>query len=344
MRLLYTFLKDLKVSFKTFYIYIEIIMALIFIAVLLFVIPENFSSNAKIYAVIDNDISYSVITEALKNDSSNSVIIVDSMEEIKLKLKEDKNSVGMNISSKDNKIIYDVVMQGYESQRYRNIIEKSLLSKIAEKLPDYQKVTNIRTLNESTEKLSDRLNMLPVFLLLNSSFVGLFIIATYIFMDKDEGTIKAFAVSPARVWEYLLSKMGVMLVTGLITALLTTILVSGTKAHYIHLIALLIATNIFGSAVGLFISSFYDSIMKSMGALYLTIIMFAFATVSYYMPSFSPLIIKILPSYPMLFAFREVLLDEPNILYIYYNVIGFSFLGVVFFLLANKRFKKTLMV
>lgn len=319
-------------------------MALIFIAVLLFVIPENFSSNAKIYAVIDNDIPYSAVSEALISGGMNNLVIVDSMDEIKVKLKEDKNSIGISIMTKDNKITYDVVMQGYESQKYRNIIEKSLLSQIADKLPGYKKVTNIRTLNESNEKLSDRLNMLPVFLLLNSSFVGLFIIATYIFMDKDEGTIKAFAVSPARVWEYLLSKMGVMLVTGLITALLTTILVSGAKAHYIHLIALLIATNIFGSAVGLFISSFYDSIMKSMGALYMTIIMFAFATVSYYMPSFSPLIIKILPSYPMLFAFREVLLEQPNIIYIYYNVIGFSFLGVMFFLLANKRFKKTLMV
>ena len=228
MRLLYTFLKDIKVSFKTFYIYIEIIMALIVAAVLLFVIPENFSSNLKMYAYIDTTI-ISSITEELMDETSDGVILVDSIEEIRTNLEDDKNSVGISVTLENEKIVYDVILQGYEGAKYRNLIEKSLLFSIAEKLPNYSKVTNIITLNNSTERLSDRLNILPVYLVLNSSFMGLFIIATYIFMDKDEGTIKALAVTPARIWEYLLSKMGVMLVTGLITGLLLTLLVAGTN-------------------------------------------------------------------------------------------------------------------
>lgn len=135
-----------------------------------------------------------------------------------------------------------------------------------------------------------------------------------------------------------------MLFTGFITGLLTTIAIAGFKAHYLHLILLLIATNAFGSALGIYISSFYDTIIKAMGAMFMFIILLAFSTVSYYMPAFSPIYIKILPSYPMLFAFRETLLAEPKIGYIYGNIFLFSFLALVLFLLANKRFKKTLTV
>ena len=344
MRVLNSFLNDLKISFRTFYIYIEIIMALIFVVILLFIIPENFSSSAKMYAYIDNTIPSNTIIEKLENEATGSVILLDSKDEIKLKLEEDRNSVGLSISTEDRKVVYDIVLQGYESGKYRNIIEKSLVSHIAESLPGYERVTNIETLSGSNERLSDRINILPVFLLLNSSFVGLFIVATYIFMDKDEGTIRAFTVTPSRVWEYLLSKMGVMLVTGLITALITTVFVAGLKPNYLHLVFLLIATNAFGTSLGLFIASFYDSIIKAFGSLYILIIMFAFAVTSYYMPSFSPWIIKILPSYPMLFAYREVFFENPDLGFIYSNVAVFGILAVLFFIWANHRFKKTLTV
>lgn len=344
MKVLATFIKDLRVSFKTFYIYIELVMALIFIAVLLFVIPENFTPNEVMYASIDGDTPSNMIIEELEKDGTGSVVLVDTKEEIIRNMEEDRNSAGVIISTEDQKLSFDIILQGYENQKHRNMIEKALISYFARELPDYESVTNITTLNNRDNKLNERINLLPLFLLLNSAFTGLFIVAAYIFMDKEEGTIRSFAVTPAKVWQYLVSKMGMMLVTGLFTGIMTTLLVAGSQANYFHLVLLLIATNAFGTTIGLFISSFYDSIIKAMGAIFLVIVMFAFASTSYFLPSFSPLIIRILPSYPMLFAFREVFLEQPNISYIYYNVVGFSLLAILFFLWANHRFKKTLTI
>ena len=342
MRLLTSFLKDLKVSFKTFYIYIEIIMALIIVLVLLFVVPENFTSSAKAFIYLDPVLLETPLGKELSSAAMDDVILVDNKEDIPKLMEEDRRSVGAAIIVEDGKMVYDITLQGYESQRFRNVIEKALTVDAIMQLPDYESKVSLLTLEEDSQRLSDRINMLPVFLVVNSAFMGLFIIAAYIFMDKDEGTIRAFAVTPARVWEYLLSKAGIILVTGLITGLLTTVLVAGFKVHYLHLIVLLVISNLFGSAVGLFISSFYDNIIKAMGALYITIITFAFATISYYLPSFTPLVIRILPSYPMLFAFREVFLDSPDLSYVYTYVGVFLVLAVVFFILANERFKKTL--
>lgn len=342
MRLLTSFLKDLKVSFKTFYIYIEIMMALIIVLVLLFVVPENFSSSAKAFIYLDPLLLETPLGQELSSAAMDDVVLVENKEDIPRLMEEDRSSVGAAIIVEDGKMVYDITLQGYESQRFRNVIEKALTVDAIRQLPDYESKVSLLTLEENSQRLSDRINMLPVFLVVNSAFMGLFIIAAYIFMDKDEGTIRAFAVTPSRVWEYLLSKAGIILVTGLITGLLTTVLVAGFKVHYLHLIVLLVISNLFGSAVGLFISSFYDNIIKAMGALYITIITFAFATISYYLPSFTPLVIRILPSYPMLFAFREVFLDSPDLSYVYTYVGVFLVLAVVFFILANERFKKTL--
>jgi len=342
MRLLTSFLKDMKVSFKTFYIYIELIMALIIVAVLLFVVPENFSSGAKAYLYIDPSLASTPIAEEMDAMALENLTLVSDRGEIPALLEKDRNSVGVSIYIEEGKVVYDITLQGYESEKFRNIIETALVLHAAQQMPGYESSVTTVTLDENSERLSDRINMLPVFLVLNSAMMGLFIVATYIFMDKDEGTIKAFVVTPSRVWEYLMSKVGVILVTGLFTGLLTTLLVARFNVNYLHLAVLLISTNVFGTAVGLFISSFYDNIMKAMGALYITIVVFGFATVSYYMPGFSPLLIRLLPTYPMLFAFREAFLSVPDTAYIYTNVALFLGLGALFFVLANERFKKTI--
>ena len=344
MKLLYSFLKDLQLSLKSFYIYIELGFALVFVAVMLFVVPENFEPKVTVYAHLDLEGPSQATVEESLTQEGYEIILLPSREEVEAKLADNRSSVGLAVALEDGRIVYDYILQGYEDEKFKNIIKTSIEFGFAKQMPGYENVTTVTTLEGNSEKLSDRLNILPVFLALNAAFMGLFIIASYIFLDKDEGTIKAFAVTPAKVWHYLLGKMGVMLISGLMSGLVATAFIAGLKAHYLHLVLLLIACNVFGSALGLFIASFFDTITKAMGWLYMSIIVLAFAAVSYYTPAFSPLVIRILPSYPMLFAFRETLYEVSDLRYIYANVLGFSLAGVVFFLLSNWRFKKTLTV
>jgi hypothetical protein len=142
----------------------------------------------------------------------------------------------------------------------------------------------------------------------------------------------------------LLSKVGVMIVAGLTTGLIMAAAVSGLHMKVLPFCLLLIVTNAFGSVLGLFIASFFDSITKAMGWLYSVIIVLSFTSVSYYMPSFSPIYIRILPSYPMLYAFRQVFLDRPDPTILYGTILLFAGLSVIIFLLANWRYKKTITI
>lgn len=79
---------------------------------------------------------------------------------------------------------------------------------ILQQLPGFSSATELQTLDPNAQRLSDRISFLPMYLLLNCAFMGLFIVAAYVFMDKEEGTIRALTVTPVTVRDYLASKLG----------------------------------------------------------------------------------------------------------------------------------------
>lgn len=344
MKLAITFLKDLKLSFRTFYIYIEILMAVIFVAILLFVVPENFQGENKIFASIDLEPAMKEQLISAMGSEMTSITLLESETAVRGALEDNRDSSGLVISLTGGKLNYEFVLQGYESEKAIKLMEKGFTAALASEMPQYRSVTTVTTLDSSVEKLPDRINLLPLFLVMNSSFIGMYIISSYIFLDKEEGTIKAIAVTPATVAHYLQSKMGIMLLTGLITGLITVLAVAGFKVHIIHFLVFLIICNAFGSALGLLISSFYDTMIKAFGTLYVVIIIFGLTAVSYFTPSFSPIYIRLLPSYPMLYAFRETLSEKPDLAYIYTWAGVFAILAVIIFLAAERRFRKTITV
>lgn len=338
-----TFLKDAKLSFNGLYFYMEIGMALIFIAVLLFVVPENFESTQKFYVAMELE---SAETENFKRllGSSDDVTILNNRSEIENAMKKDRSSVGAIIRKNNDKVIYEMVLQGYENESMKNLIKAGIEGELLAQIPGFSSQVSVRTLETNSEKLSDRNNIIPIYLTMNVGLMGLFIIAAYIFLDKEEGVIKAYAVAPVAVWQYLASKMMIMLMMGLITSFITVLAIVGLNVNYLYLFGLIIAFNTFGSALGLFISSFFNTMIKAMGVLYVSIMIMMLPVISYLMPSFNPIWIKWFPSYPMMFSIRELLFENGDQNYIMMQIGIYLVLGLLLFVAANHRFKKTLTV
>jgi hypothetical protein len=341
----YTFLKDIKLSLKSFYFYMEIGFALVFVAVMVFLVPKQFETTVKIYAAVELPGPMKQIAErSIQNDDRYEIVMLNSRREVVEHLQEDRGAAGIAVGQEAGKITFDFIMQGFENKNVKNILETSLRGGIISGMTEIEDRTAIKILEAESGNLSDRLNILPVFLTMNAGFMGLFIIASYVFLDKGEGTIRAFAVTPGKVWQYLGAKVGVILVTGIVSGLISVIPLAGDRANYLYLTVLLICTNIFGSALGLFIASFFDSMQKAMGWLYVVILILGAAGISYFVPSFSPLIIRVLPSYPMFYGFREALLPNGDALVVFGYSAIFIAAGTVVFLAANFRFKRTLTV
>jgi len=95
------------------------------------------------------------------------------------------------------------------------------------------------------------------------------------------------------------------------------------------------------ASLGLFVTSFFDSMSKAFGVFYLIMITLMIPVFSYYIPGFDPLWLRFFPTYPMLQGFKEIILNGDAGYVLTYSSV-FLAGGLVLFVMANIRFKKTL--
>lgn len=369
MKLWYSFTKELILSSKSWYFYIELGMAVILLLILAFVVPEEFDSKGEEYIYLD--LPQVVMDKYRDNlleddlDETAEIIEVETedtvyeaelyvTEESKIHLLESLDALQAFSNSErvpvvhvrvneDNQVIHTYYLQGYETQKLRNLLLVFHNRKAAyDVIEDYSDNITVKAIYQDIEPLNDRQNLIPVFLTYNGSLMSLFIIAAYIFLDKNEGIIQAYAVTASSVWQYLVSKIGVIIVTSIGTTLIIAVPVMGLQPNYPAMIVFVATSGFFAASLGLLITSYYKDIVQSFGALYIVIVIMIMPNISYFTPSWDPDWIKIIPSYVMLQSFKEIISINGNITYVLVASLGFAVLGLDIFLLANHRFKKTL--
>jgi len=371
MKLWYSFAKELSLSSKSWYFYIEIGMAVVLLLILLFVVPEDFDSKSKQYIYLDlpevvkeryaknlreEDLDERV--ERIEVEADDRIFNADlyETEESKIYLLDSKEALDAFSNSErvpsvhvhvneDKQVIHTYYLQGYETEKLQNLLFVYHNRRAGhDVLEDHSDNIQVRKLYENTQPLTDKENMIPVFLTFNGSLMSLFIIAAYIFLDKSEGIIKAYAITASSVWHYLLSKIGVIIFTSILTTLIITVPVMGLQPNYPAMILFIISSGFFAASLGLFMTSFYKDIVEAFGAMYIVIIIMIMPNISYFTPSWDPDWVKIIPSYVMLQSFKEIVSVGGNMTYVMLASLGFLVLGLDIFILANYRFKKTLSI
>ncbi|MBT9156032.1 MAG: hypothetical protein DDT37_01007 [Firmicutes bacterium] len=338
------FLQDIRLSLQGLYFYMEIIIAVVFVAVMLFVVPDSFSRTETRHVYLELPAPLRSVVVGELEASGATIVLANSLAELEQSMQKDRMSSGLVVSQDGAWLRLEVVLQGHESEQTRALLQATVEGAMLEGVPGLTGRTVTTVLVPNAPRLSDRDSLIPVYLTINVALMGLFIIAAYIFLDKEEGVIRALAVSPLSTGQYLVSKMLLMLFMGLVNSVVVVALLRGGLANYPWLIALVVASNLFGSALGLLIASYFNSMVQAMEVLYTAMIVLMFASYSYLMPSFSPWWVRILPTYSMLFAFREVLFENGNVNLMLIAIVQLAVLGMLAFALAHARYKRTITV
>jgi len=395
MKLLSNYFKEMKIAARGFYFYIEIVMAVILLAILLLAVSETSTSNRKLFiyndmpqkiveyqqdkSIKDGDarladatefklkpakfeITHQETGETTAYDFTDEKIIeletmemLDSStgeleetvyyvetEEDMLRLAYGKSEIGVTAAmNARGKVSYKYYLQGYETDRLESLlyISHSKSPSVINAKKDRQVVRTLGVM----ETLNNRENWVPIFIVYLGSLMGYFIVMAYIFYDKAEGVIRAFAVTPSAMWKYLISKIFVILTTVVVSSSVITIPVMGGQPNYLLFYIFLIITTFAMASLGLLIASFFDSIAKAFGVMYAIMIALMIPAFSYYIPSFDPLWLRFFPTYPMLQGFKDILLNGDAGYVLTYSLV-FLAGGLVLFVLADIRFKKTLTV
>ncbi|MFC1972461.1 ABC transporter permease [Chloroflexota bacterium] len=395
MKLLSSYLKEMKIAARGSYFYIEIGMAVILVGILLFLISETSTSDRKQF--VYNDMPQKIVEyqqdKSIKDGDARlvsptefklkpakftvtnqetgettaydfedeEIIELETMEmldsstgeleetvyyveteEDMLRLAYGESEIGVTVDMNPRgKVSYQYYLQGYETERLESLlyISHSKSPSVINAKKDRQVVRMLGVM----QTLNNRENWVPVFVVFLGSLMGYFLVISYIFYDKAEGVIRAFAVTPSAMWKYLISKIFVILTAVILSSSIITIPVMGGQPNYLLFYVFLIITTFAMSSVGLLIASFFDTIAKAFGVMYAFMIVLMLPAFSYYIPSFDPVWLRFFPTYPMLQGFKEILVNGDAVYVLIYSLV-FLAGGLALFALADIRFKKTLTV
>lgn len=338
--------KDIVVGFRNYFFLVVIIVALVFASIINFVIPEDAEIKPNVYYYFEYEGEHKEVLQDVFYESEinhSKVTRVNSREEVVDNMKKNFNSIGIIIDEIDNRPNVNFLMQGYENNEVVNSLVLAIKDDIDRKVREEMEIETLFLKKEvNQEQIPLNKNVLPIFLAMEPTMLGFMIIAAFIFMEKDEGTIRAYRVSPGKIPEYLASKITLMVILGLISTIISTFLVVGSNADYGSLIAIVVVGSIFASGLGLIIGSFFDSISKSIIWILFVSIIFSVPFASYFVPSFAPIYIRLLPTYSLLFALREAIFPTGNMDIIYSTLLIFIVLSLINYILAIFVYKRNL--
>ena len=310
--------KEALVAYRNYLVFVVLFLALVYALIMRLAVPADTSVEPHLYLAMPSgvDPAWAPLLEdaaagtaedaAEAEGEAGQVRVLATREEVLAAMEEDQNSVGLilGVAPEGGRPEVEMIFQGHEAPAVRRLLRLSIEERLS---PSYTQPVRVETLEAGAETAPVPFNqsLLPLFLLSEAALVGLFLVAALVFIEKSEGTFRAYRVSPGGIVELLASKVTVMVGLGLLLTVLLTPAVVGTRANYPQTLALVALGGAFGAALGLAVASFFDSITGfSVWMLALTLPL-TLPMLSYLMPSFSPAYIRALPTYPLLFGLRR---------------------------------------
>lgn len=352
--LLLNFKKDWTIGFRTHYLWITLATVVIFFLFIRFLLPDSYQ-EITVYQYIDPAYdSIPGLQEALAEGESDGelVIRVEKREEVYAKMKEDPSSYGF-IIEKDPahaKPEITIVSPGSAEGKWAQLVELQMniglsmgINAVMEENPGgYPTDFTTRILYPELQDLAYRDTFLPAFLVMESALLGMFLLSVMLFAEKDQRMHTAYMISPGGLSEHLLSKALVMMALGLISSFSMTLLLRGFSANYWLLLVIMLASSFLGSAIGLVLGAFFNSLQKAMMIVFAVFFILLLPMISYMFPNFTPLWVTFLPTYTMLFAVRDAVIPAFGSAGVYRGALLLTGEGIVLFIIARLAYERIL--
>ncbi len=300
-----TIVQDMLLTFRSGHIYVILAMAAL-ILILVFALPTEVNTNAQEYFY---DASESgIFSQALVSLGANSEMLFSSETDLQTALSESQRALGVIFRGSIAQPEFEIIVQGNISEENIHLLEKTLDIIVQTLQGTYQPTqAEMTILNDNIEPIPLNMNMIPIFMSFEVILLGFLIGAVLIFQSKQEGTLRAYRVSPAGTAIFILSKVILYDVISLIYGLTVALIAFGTAPNYLHLSLMILASSTLMTLLGLALAVFFTNISEWFFAGATLLIVAMLPTLSYTMPVFSPPFITWIPTYRIIFGFRDVL-------------------------------------
>lgn len=315
--------KDGRLIVRNHYLTVSVLVALIYIGSVNFLIPAEISPGTEVVLWDQTESQalrrlYEAAAESGRADAE--IIFVDSAQAYaeamavygnRLGLRAESGIAGEAGDSGDPaghlpaRIV--ISYQGHENPEVRRLLEASLHHQLAalggQPRPEF--ATEVLQPGNAAEPPPFNLSLLPILIYSEPGMIGVLLAAALLYAEKGEGTLRAYRVSPGSVLQYLASKSVAMGLLGVLSAVVITLGTIGLGANWPAIVGVVFLTAVIITLIALVVANLFQTVSQFLFSGIILNLALALPTVSYFLPSFSPVWLRWFPSYPMIHALRE---------------------------------------
>ena len=305
--------RDNLINWRNYYYLVLVLVALIYLAGVKLVIPADASIKPDLYVVdstSEGRFASLVQGQVEATARGEQAYVLDSEEALRQRMRENQNSIGIALEEGARLPRVTLYFQGHENAKVRNLLAAGVEAKLrdlyGEEYPTQVPIQR-QTLRSqaAVDKVPFNDNMVPFLLFSDAAMIGMLFIAALMFMEKEEGTLKAYLVTPGHSFEYLLSKALSLAFLAAIFTLILVPLTIGWGPNYLHLLGVMVLGSIFASLLGALVALYFDNFSQFLFPAVVVMVVLGLPGIAYWIPSFSPVWLQWLPSYPLVFGLRE---------------------------------------
>ena len=301
--------QDAKLIWRNGHVAVVIGIAALMIALVIF-LPSEFSTGPGEY--LYDAIPGSPVRSALVEMGARLEGLPESRRAFDEQLAENPNSIGIVVAGSVREPQVAISQPTEVPQQSINLLQATIDTVLRSLQGSDVEPAAVERLRPQSQIIPANLAGLPIFLGLEVGILGFLLVAVFVFQEKQEGTIRAYRISPAGLWPYLFSKAVVFLLLALGYGVVVVAAGMGFGVNWPAVMGLIAWASLFMTVFGLGFAAWFDNLSSwffpGLAVLVLNMVPFF----SYIYPVFTPAWVPFIPSYGLLFALREALFPTGN--------------------------------
>ena len=168
-------------------------------------------------------------------------------------------------------------------------------------------MVSVEMMDTTAREVPFHLRFTPVFICFEALMVGFILGGALMLAEKQDGTVRALRVAPFGAAEYVLAKTLLFSLIGTVYASLICLLTVGVSVNWGAFLTL----SFLGTAIFTMIGLAYTSPFRDMSGWFFSMVVLLsvnmLPVISYSSPAFTPFWMRLIPSYPILMAYRAAM-------------------------------------
>lgn len=279
-------------------------LAVLLILLVNFALPAQLGLQAREYVV---DLSEGRLIARVLEGAGRGDVLVASVDELERRVATDQRAVGLVFSGTAAAPRVELRLQGNEPPSAIKSLQAAAAAmwNAAAGLGPQAAHRQV-ALRPGSYDVPFNKGLVPVLLVFEVVLLGFMFVGVMVFQEKAEGSVRAYRVTPAGPWPYIISKVAVNLALSLVYGVPVVLFTLGPTPALPAVIGLVALASLLMTLFGLFLSSFFNGLSDFLYVLLLVVFMFGMPAASYFFPAFKLPLSELVPSYPLLFGVREL--------------------------------------